>query len=284
MEEKYISAIEKIVRLCEQDSEFDRELRKRLGGAASFSSTSLDEEPSSRSMERNVRKLAENFYSDFPIPSLIAILVDDYCRMEFFRRKDAFGDFCLALYRQIECITNILCSNPDLNIIAEHLWGYPAYVKSGQDIQTSIDNRKEDSDFSTASLVFFNQIKVVEKSKSALYDLYAIDKIRAVVYFLGYKATMKSSDFDGYKELTSLLSDIYLCRKMNNRGTTAQTEWEKETIDRIYARKAVYYIKFLGALTLFVEQVKDGWENIDEMKRYAESLPIKEVKRRIDYF
>ena len=71
---------------------------------------------------------------------------------------------------------------------------------------------------------------------------------------------------------------------MNNRGTTAQTEWEKETIDRIYARKAVYYLKFLGALTLFVEQVKDGWEHIDEIKRYAESLPIKEVKRRIDYF
>ena len=69
MEEKYISAIEKIVRLCEQDSEFDRELRKRLGGAASFSSTSLDEEPANRSMERNVRKLAENFYSDFPMPS-----------------------------------------------------------------------------------------------------------------------------------------------------------------------------------------------------------------------
>ena len=44
------------------------------------------------------------------------------------------------------------------------------------------------------------------------------------------------------------------------------------------------YLKFLGALTLFVEQVKDGWEHIDEIKRYAESLPIKEVKRRIDYF
>ena len=283
MEEKYISAINKIVRLCEQNSEFDRELRKRLGVPASFSSISLDEEPINRSMERDVRKLAENFYSGFPIPSLITTLVDDYCRMEFFRRKDAFGDFCLALYRQIECITNKLCSNPDLNIIAEHLWGYPAYVKSGQDIQTSIDNRKEDSDFSIASLVLFNQTKVVEKSKSALYNLYAIDKIRAVVYFLGYKATMKSSDFDGYKELTSLLSDIYLCRKMNNRGI-AQTEWGKETVDRIYASKAVYYIKFLGALTLFVEQVKDGWEHIDEMKRYAESLPIKEVKRRIDYF
>ena len=283
MEKYYISAIEKIVRLCEQDSEFDRELRKRLGVSASFSSISLDEEPINRSMERNVRNLAENFYSGFPIPSLITTLVDDYCRMEFFRRKDAFGDFCLALYRQIECITNKLCYNPDLNIIAEHLWGYPAYVKSGQDIQTSIDNRKEDSDFSIASLVLFNQTKVVEKSKSALYNLYAIDKIRAVVYFLGYKATMKSSDFDGYKELTSLLSDIYLCRKMNNRGI-AQTEWGKETVDRIYASKAVYYIKFLGALTLFVEQVKDGWEHIDEMKRYAESLPIKEVKRRIDYF
>ena len=198
--------------------------------------------------------------------------------MEFFRRKDAFGDFCLALYQQIECISNKICSIPDLNIIAEHFWGYPAYVKSGKDIKISINNRKDDSEYSIASLVFMS--KAVEKSKIALHAQYAIDKIRAVVYFLGYKATMKSSDYDGFKEITSLLSGIYQCRNMNHRGSV-QTEWEKNTLDRILPRMAVYYLKFLGALTLFVEQIKEGWAHIDEMKRYAQTLPIKEVKYEI---
>lgn len=282
MEEKFISAIDKIVRLCAQDSEFDNELRKRLGIPTPLTSISLDDDRINQiyeyCMEKVVRKQAEDFYSDFPIPSIINNLVDDYCRMEFFRRKDAFGDFCLALYQQIECISNKICSIPDLNIIAEHFWGYPAYVKSGKDIKISINNRKDDSEYSIASLVFMS--KAVEKSKIALHAQYAIDKIRAVVYFLGYKATMKSSDYDGFKEITSLLSGIYQCRNMNHRGSV-QTEWEKKTLDRILSRKAVYYLKFLGALTLFVEQIKEGWAHLDEMKRYAQTLPIKEVKYEI---
>lgn len=282
MEEKFISAIDKIVRLCAQDSEFDNELRKRLGIPTPLTSISLDDDRINQiyeyCMEKVVRKQAEDFYSDFPIPSIINNLVDDYCRMEFFRRKDAFGDFCLALYQQIECISNKICSIPDLNIIAEHFWGYPAYVKSGKDIKISINNRKDDSEYSIASLVFMS--KAVEKSKIALHAQYAIDKIRAIVYFLGYKATMKSIDYDGFKEITSLLSGIYQCRNMNHRGSV-QTEWEKKTLDRILSRKAVYYLKFLGALTLFVEQIKEGWAHLDEMKRYAQTLPIKEVKYEI---
>ena len=282
MEEKFISAIDKIVRLCAQDSEFDNELRKRLGIPTPLTSISLDDDRINQiyeyCMEKVVRKQAEDFYSDFPIPSIINNLVDDYCRMEFFRRKDAFGDFCLALYQQIECISNKICSIPDLNIIAEHFWGYPAYVKSGKDIKISINNRKDDSEYSIASLVFMS--KAVEKSKIALHAQYAIDKIRAIVYFLGYKATMKSSDYDGFKEITSLLSGIYQCRNMNHRGSV-QTEWEKKTLDRILSRKAVYYLKFLGALTLFVEQIKEGWAHLDEMKRYAQTLPIKEVRNDV---
>lgn len=284
MEEKYISAIDKIVRLCAQDSEFDNVLRKKLGIPTSFTSISLDDDRINQiyeyCIEKVLRKQAKDFYSDFPIPSIINNLVDDYCRMEFFRRKDAFGDFCLALYQQIECITNKICAVPDLNKIAEHLWGYPAYVKSGKDIKISIYNRMDESDYSIASLIFMNKTKAVEKSKSALQTLYAIDKIRAVVYFLGYKATMKSSDYEGFIEITSLLSDIYQCRNMNHRGNV-QTEWEKKTLDRILPRKAVYYLKFLGALTLFVDQVKEGWVHLDEMKSYAQTLPIKELKNEI---
>ena len=85
------------------------------------------------------------------------------------------------------------------------------------------------------------------KSRSALQSLYAKDKIRCVVYFLGYKAAMTPNDYKSYKEITSLLSDLYQCRNMNHRGNDS-TIWQKETLDRILPNKAVYYLKFLGTL------------------------------------
>ena len=35
---------------------------------------------------------SEDFYKDFPLKSIIPILVEDFIRMEFFHRKDNFGD------------------------------------------------------------------------------------------------------------------------------------------------------------------------------------------------
>ena len=62
MEEKFISAIDKIVRLCAQDSEFDNELRKRLGIPTPLTSISLDDDRINQiyeyCMEKVVRKQA----------------------------------------------------------------------------------------------------------------------------------------------------------------------------------------------------------------------------------
>ena len=69
----------------------------------------------------------------------------------------------------------------------------------------------------------------VEKSLKSLQNQYAIDKIRIIVYYFGYGAKMKSSDFEGYKEITGLLNDIYQCRNTNHRGNTL-TEYETENI------------------------------------------------------
>ena len=286
MDEKLNSTLDKIIRLCGQNAEFDKELRKRLGVAPSASVLPISDERIDQiyeyCIEKVVRKQAREFYSDFPVSSIRDGLMDDFCRMEAFRRKDNFGDFCLSLYQQIESMTNSLCTNPDLDLIAERMWGYPAYIKTGTNIKPSLEKRAE-SDYLVASLVFPGNDKetglsnATKKSKQALQTLYAKDKIRCVVYFLGYKAAMKSSDFDSYIEFTSLLADLYQCRNMNHRGNKP-TQWEKETLDRILPSKAVYYLKFLGVLTLYVEQIKEGWKNLPTLKKYALSLSPKEVK------
>lgn len=82
---------------------------------------------------------------------------------------------------------------------------------------------------------------------------------------------MKSGDYDSFVEITSLLNDIYQCRNMNHRGNS-QNQWEKETFDRIFPLKSLYYFKFLGVLAQYVEYIKEGWGYIPELKKYSESI------------
>lgn len=276
MEAKLNETIDKIVKLSTQNAEFGKELRKRLGETNSTSALGDErlDQIYEYCIERIVRRQAEEFYSDFPIKGLVPCLVDDFCRMEAFRRKDCFGDFCLALYQQLECIANQLCVNSDLCAIAEHMWGYPAYVTVGKDITPSIENRWERS-FPIANFVFGKS--ATEKSVKSLQSLCARDKLRIVVYFVVYKTLITGSNRDDYKEYMNQLSDIYQCRNTNHRGNVLE-EWQQSNLDRVLAHKSVYYFKFLGALTQFVEMIKEGWTALPAMRQYAVGLPERPVK------
>ena len=285
MEDNKKAAIEKIYRLTKQDAEFNEELRKRLGMTSSANSVVIDDDRLSQiyeyCIEKIIRKQAEEFYSDFPIKSIVDILEEDFIRMESFRRKDNFGDFCLSLYQQIECITNKLCEDSALNDITSNMWGCPAYVKSEKDIPIEISNRIN-GDYSIANLIFpglnkkTGNLHSIEKSQSALQTQVAKDKMKIIVYFLGYRATMKSSDYDSYREFTSLLGDIYQCRNMNHRGNT-QNDWEIAVYERIYPLKSFYYFKFMGGLAQYVDCIKSGFDFIPEIKKYSDSIGKQKV-------
>lgn len=273
-----MSTIDKIARLTQQNTEFDIELRKRLNVASANSVLSDDERINDiyeYCIEDIIKKQATEFYADFPLQTIKDRLIGDYIRMESFRRKDNFEDFCLSLYQQIECMTNKLCENKDLSDITEIMWGHPAYLKIEKGKDTSIYNRG--GDYTIASLLFPGNNKqsgntnAFVKSRISLQTQYAMDKIRTIVYFLGYKAMMKSGDYDSFVEITSLLNDIYQCRNMNHRGNS-QNQWEKETFDRIFPLKSLYYFKFLGVLAQYVEYIKEGWGYIPELKKYSESI------------
>ena len=278
MDDKLMSTIDKIARLTQQNTEFDMELRKRLNVASANSVLSDDERINDiyeYCIEDIIKKQATEFYADFPLQTIKDRLIGDYIRMESFRRKDNFEDFCLSLYQQIECMTNKLCENKDLSDITEIMWGHPAYLKIEKGKDTSIYNRG--GDYTIASLLFPGNNKqsgntnAFVKSRISLQTQYAMDKIRTIVYFLGYKAMMKSGDYDSFVEITSLLNDIYQCRNMNHRGNS-QNQWEKETFDRIFPLKSLYYFKFLGVLAQYFEYIKEGWVYIPELKKYSESI------------
>lgn len=278
MDDTIKSILHKVIQLTRQNPEFNTELRKELEIAPSAKSVSINEGKLEHiyeyCIEKILKKQAEEFYQSFPMKSITTSLVKDYVRMEGFRRKDAFGDFCLALYQQIECITNCICENSKLNQIAEKMWGQSAYVKSGAGITPSINNRSESS-FVVAKLVFFKDPE--KKSQSALQAQAALDKIRAVVYFLGYKCQMKNSDYDSYVEITTLLNYIYQCRNTNHRGNTP-SDWEQKTLDKVLPFRSFYYFKFLGVLAQYVAFVKAGFEKLDEIYSSTSTLETKKVK------
>ena len=286
MEDNKKAAIEKILLLSKQDKEFNEELRKRLDITPVANSAIMDDERLNQIYEYCIEKIiqnqAEEFYKDFPIPTLIPTLVKDYVRMESFRRKDSFGDFCLSLYQQIECVTNKICESATLSEITDKMWAYEAYIKSTDGKDPDIKERT--GTYRIADLIFpFNNkngvSNAVEKSLKTLQNQYAIDKIRIIVYYFGYGAKMKSSDFDSYKEITGLLNDIYQCRNTNHRGNTL-TEYETETLNRILPMKSFYYFKFLGALAQYIDFIKTGSLTITDIAAYAKTLPSKKVETK----
>ena len=278
MDEKLKPTLNKIVQLTKQNPEFEKELRKALEIRPSANSASIDDERINQiyeyCIEKIIRRQATEFYSDFPIESITDQLIDDFVNMEFFRRKDDFGNFCIALYQQIENITNKLCEKRALSDIVEKMWAYPAYVKEGR-----IDNRP-DSEYSIAKLIFPGASnRYFERSKVTLQSQYAGDKIRIIVYYLGYKAALENKDYDSYVKYTSLMNDIYQCRNMNHRGNTL-TEWEQNTLNRILPMKSFYYFKFLGALAQYIKYIKEGLLALNELSQYVESLEVKKVKSK----
>lgn len=284
MDEKITSTLDKICRLASQNSDFRNELRKRLNFTSTNSILLNDDRIShiyEYCIEEVVKKQAKDFYKDIPLPNIVHNLEEDFVKMEFFHRKNNFGDFCLSLYQQIECITNKLCEDSDLYDITSKMWGSPAYVKITKDVPVNIANRIE-SDYCVANLVFpgvnrkTGMSYYIEKSKLALQSQTARDKMRIIVYFVGYRAMMKGNDYDSYVELTSLLDDIYQCRNMNHRGNTLYP-WEEERLNRILSMQSYYYFKFMGALAQYVDFIRTGLPYIPQIKSFSDSIEIKKV-------
>ena len=285
MEDNKKAAIEKIYLLTKQDGEFNEELRKKLGIASSASSALIDDDRLNQiyeyCIEEIIRKQAEDFYKDFPIASIVSTLIDDYVRMESFRRKDNFGDFCLALYQQIENITNKICESSVLAEVTDKMWGHLAFVKTPEG-QQEPDIKDRTGKTNIANLIFYGTSKsglsnAVEKSKKTLQNQYAIDKIRIIIYFYGFGTRLKSSDFDSFREITGLLNDIYQCRNMNHRGNTL-TQWEEETLNRIIPMKSLYYFKFLGCLAQYISFINKGDSEMSNILAFARSLEFKKVE------
>lgn len=231
-------------------------------------------------IEQVIRDQAEQFYKDFPIKELVLGLKEDYAKMEFAHRKNSFDDFSMALYQQIERITNWVCQNQRLNEAALKLMGHPAYVMSiqqsdGKWIEAKISDRSTTSTYQIAKLLFGKEAS--EKAHSGLPAQWAVDKIYCVLYFVCYQAKLKSQEYNQFNEYKELFSAIYLFRCLNHRGSEFK-DWQKKIIDEIRPQQGVYYFKFMQALLFYVEGVANGLSKLDVLYNYAATQSVIEVK------
>ena len=212
-------------------------------------------------IEKVSRKQAEGIYENFPFKEHIPGLVEDYVRMESFRRKDKFEEFGFAVYQQIERITNAVFAELDGCTFLQDIATQPAYAQMeyrdgvGIYVLEKRKTAKEESKYKTIADF------IVTK------PLPAMDCVRMVLYFWVWS----TASFDW--AIMSSFYDIYNIRCMNHRGGF-QTENQTNAINRILTNRYSYYLKFQNTLDFFISGIRRGAEEnvLAKLKAWSESL------------
>ncbi len=263
--------IEKIYRLTLQDAEFNAALRKKLKIESSANVVLDNDEHLDEIYELCIKKImynqAKDFYKDFCFVDIKEQLIFDFVRMESFRRADNFEDYSLALYQQIEIIVNKICGMPGFINSINKLWDNTAYVDKNGGLHT-IGNDVFGFDKGE------NQKYLSDGLKRAINNkLTAKDKLRIVIYFLGfwseeyeeYNTTRKNKYWKkiGRLDFYNIIETIYLCRNTNHRSL------EQNEIGRITENKiSSSYFLFNWALKEFISIVN---QNIEKLHLLADN-------------
>lgn len=262
--------LDKIVRLCQQEPCFKEELLRRFVHNPLLLSDNDQrmDEIYEYCIERIIKQQAQEFYRGFPFG--IAELTSDFCRMETFRRKGNFVDFCMATYQQIEFVVNNICRDPQLDVAIKRMWGLSSVVNGGKGpvlISNRCEKKKDGSKQNTIAELLLKKPNGTIEIPDSIQNLTAINKTRVVVYFVGYKASLTIKEFKSYCDIDSCLRDLYWCRNLNHRGGLLS---EKQ--QQILKGKSSYCYKFMWALTQFMDMIRDNYASINELIKYSETI------------
>ena len=229
-------------------------------------------------VEKIITEQANLFYKDFPISEIKPQLILDFIQMENCRRRNRFNDFCLAMYQQIEAITNYISKDKNVVEVFDRILAYPAYVENGNFRQRIYKKKDETEAAIVAKILFGNDM--AEKAKSALPAQYAVDKIKSVVYIISYKCALQYGDYNNFTYMTEKLNEIYQYRNTNHRGSEIN-EYQQNIFNKIEPIKSKYYFKLMGVLADFVESIEAGYPMSQELKDYVNGLEKKDIKPQI---
>ncbi len=258
MDERIKGTVDKVVQLTKQNPEFDQELRKALGiksqGAIAINDDRLDE-IYEYCIKQILLQQAESFYQRFKEidAALYDQLVSDYVRMEKFRRQDAFGDYALAAYQQVECLSNYIAEDSDFYSFYKHF------------LDSEIYNGKK-----VEKHVWWSGDDEIKNGWTRLKEgkLFAKDKmsINMCIYFK-FKNNPKFPSAD-YRAINTILNDMYACRNANHRNLNNQPN--SKAAERENNASQSYFI-FSNAL---LEYTKQCYLLITEKKKIINKLML----------
>lgn len=268
MEEKYQSALNKILKLAAGNQEFGDELRKRLNVKTNQVVDSNLRESAKLDhiyeycIKQILQQQASLFYAPFKEFDIYETLVSDYVRMEDFRRKDNFEDYGLALYQQIENIINMFYANPKYLAVFKSMINSTSYVPT---------NKGTDAAPVSVGAVVFGSgnfytdgINNLSKNQST-----ARERVKLLVYALMFFG--EKYDWKRYSEVTDTINKIYLCRNKNHRGGI-QTENAQKTLAEVEANTSWAYFEFSNALVEFVRLIKSRNQREPKMFERAANM------------
>jgi hypothetical protein len=224
-----------------ENSWFKEKLSRKLlsNNSARLSSPQLDE-----IYEHCINKIicehAQRFYSDFKLSSVKEKLIQDFIRMERFRRDDNFEDFCLAVFQQIEGIINELSTKEIHEKFLNSLHTQTHKIKN-----KSTGNYEDQKLWQLILYPRLSNEDLLKKTSKPLSEWDFLERYKLILYFFYYN--QKLYNYQDFQMKYFLGNELYQSRNLNHRGGTPN-EKQKITIEKVKTNSHKYYFKFLGFL------------------------------------
>lgn len=246
---------------------FANELHKTLAPVSDARILDIHEQ----CIETILQEQANEFYENFIITEIRPQLIADYIKMEHWRRRNNIQEFCMALYQQIEAITNHLGRDSDLNLIWRNIRSANFLVDT---LKNSIKVRWEKGDTIEKKIIY-----KPENYGKELKELGAMDKFKAILFLIVYKTYVDGKNKSFFYEDFNKACDIYMVRNLNHRGNIID-ENKSERISYIIDNPTFAMCSLLGFYAHFVSGINKGYPVSLELVEFAELC----YKSRIDTF
>ncbi len=240
---------------------FAKELYKILAPTSDARISDIHEQ----CIESILKEQATEFYKDFVIEDIRPQLIADFIKMEHWRRRNNIQEFGLAIFQQIECITNRLSQDDTLCEVFRTMMDALCYVDS---FNPMVVNRYEKSSYTIGQLLFMHDAPT--KSKEILPQQWTFDKFKAINYFVCHKACLTNFQFNQFVEENNIFGEIYALRNLNHRGNEL-TDKERERLQKIEENPSRTFLTFISFLSWFIDSVNNGFPLSKELKEYAQT-------------
>ena len=224
---------------------FAKELYKILAPTSDARISDIHEQ----CIESILKEQATEFYKDFVIEDIRPQLIADFIKMEHWRRRNNIQEFGLAIFQQIECITNRLSQDDTLCEVFRTMMDALCYVDS---FNPMVVNRYEKSSYTIGQLLFMHDAPT--KSKEILPQQWTFDKFKAINYFVCHKACLTNFQFNQFVEENNIFGEIYALRNLNHRGNEL-TDKERERLQKIEENPSRTFLTFISFLSWFIYSV-----------------------------